>query len=89
MKEKEIGSTRIKRYIGKRNTVVKMFGTSYSKADILNEALNHARVEEHRIKDSTTFRSIYCGRKMVDYNGVDYGRTMQEVMDENPKDFLN
>ena len=32
------------------NTVIKVFNENFSKADILNEALNHARVEEIGLK---------------------------------------
>ncbi|MDR0854896.1 MAG: phosphotransferase [Christensenellaceae bacterium] len=66
--------------------IYKVFSAAkYSKADILNEALNHSRVEETDllvpslldISHDDTTRTI-----ILDY--VD-GKTLQELMEENPK----
>jgi tRNA A-37 threonylcarbamoyl transferase component Bud32 len=86
MKEKkEIIARPDKKIYREGNTVVKMFGTSYSKADILNEALNHARVEETGLKIPQLLGvSIVEGRWSITTEWIE-GRTMQEVMDENPE----
>ena len=64
--------------------VIKVFDEHYSKADILNEALNQARVEE-------TGLNIPKLLEVTKVNGrwaiiMDYipGKTLQQLMDENP-----
>lgn len=65
--------------------VVKMFSEDYSKANVLNEALNHARVEEtglniprlHEVKKIDGKWAI-----VVDYIE---GKTLKQLMDENPQ----
>ena len=64
--------------------VIKLFDEHYSKADILNEALNQARVEE-------TGLNIPKLNEVTKVNGrwaiiMDYipGKTLQQLMDENP-----
>lgn len=64
--------------------LIKVFDKNYSKANILNEALNHARVEETDL-NVPKIRSI----EVVDGNWaiiLDYieGKTLQTLMDENP-----
>ena len=64
--------------------VVKMFSEDYSKANVLNEALNHARVEEtglniprlHEVKKIDGKWAI-----VVDYIE---GETLKQLMDKNP-----
>lgn len=64
--------------------VIKMFGAEYSKANVLNEALNHARVEEtglniphlHEVKKIEGKWAI-----VIDYIE---GKTLRELMEENP-----
>lgn len=65
--------------------LVKVFDKNFSKANILNEALNHARVEETDL-NVPKIRSI----EVVDGNWaivLDYieGRTLQDLMDEHPE----
>lgn len=65
--------------------VVKMFGEDYSKANVLNEALNHARVEDtglniprlHEVKKIDGKWAI-----VIDYIE---GKTLQQLMEENPQ----
>ena len=64
--------------------VVKVFDEHYSKADILNEALNQARVEE-------TGLNIPKLEEVTKVNGkwaivMDYikGKTLAQLMDQNP-----
>ena len=66
------------------DNVIKHFDEHYSKADILNEALNQARVEE-------TGLNIPKLNEVTKVNGrwaivMDYiaGKTLQQLMDENP-----
>ena len=64
--------------------LVKVFDTSFSKANILNEALNHARVEETDL-NVPKLQAV----QVVDGNWaiiLDYieGTTLQELMDKNP-----
>ena len=67
-------------------TLVKLFGKEYPKADILNEALNTARVEE-----STTL-NLAAVQEVTKINGqwaiiLDYVecKTIKQLMDENPE----
>ena len=67
------------------DTLVKEFAANYSKANVLNEALNHARVEETDL-NVPKIRSI----EVVDGNWaimLDFiqGKTLQQLMDENPE----
>lgn len=66
------------------DNVIKLFDEHYSKADILNEALNQARVEE-------TGLNIPKLNEVTKVNGrwaivMDYiaGKTLQQLMDEHP-----
>lgn len=66
------------------DNVIKLFDEHYSKSDILNEALNQARVEE-------TGLNIPKLNEVTKVNGrwaivMDYiaGKTLQQLMDENP-----
>ena len=66
------------------NLCMKVFDASYSKADILNEALNQARVEE-------TGRALPKIREVTVIDGkwtivTDYikGKTLAQLMQENP-----
>lgn len=65
--------------------LIKVFDKNYSKANILNEALNHARVEETDL-NVPKIRSI----EVVDGNWaivLDYieGETLQSLMDKHPE----
>lgn len=66
-------------------TLVKLFNNEYPKSDVLNEALNTARVEE-----STTL-NVPAVHEVTKVNGEwaiiqDFveGKTMQQLMEENP-----
>ena len=67
------------------DTVVKVFGEGFKKADVLNEALNHARVEETALHVpkllgvGTLDGKWYIRREYVP------GRTLAELMAENPE----
>ena len=64
---------------------VKVFDETFSKSDILNEALNQARVEETgllipHIREVTVINN--CWAIVSDYIE---GKTLQQLMDENPE----
>ncbi len=64
--------------------LIKVFDAKYSKADILNEALNHARVEETDL-NVPKIRSIeVVGGKWAIILDFIEGKTLQTLMDENP-----
>lgn len=65
--------------------VVKLFNEDYSKADVLNEALNHARVEETdlnipRILEVTKVDGRWC--IVIEYIP---GKTLAELMEASPE----
>lgn len=67
------------------DTVVKLFDTEcHPKSDVLNEALNQARVEETGlpIPDLKSV-SVIDGKWAITIEYVE-GKTLQELMDENP-----
>ncbi len=66
------------------DNVIKLFDEHYSKADILNEALNQARVEETglnipKLNEVTKVTGRWA--IVMDYIA---GKTLQQLMDENP-----
>ena len=69
-----------------------MFDANYSKADILNEALNHARVEETDL-NVPQIKSIEVvdGKWAIILDYIE-GKTLQQLMNENPEkedEYLN
>lgn len=67
------------------DSVIKMFDEDYSKADVLNEALNTARIEETglnipKLRDVTMIDGKWA--IVIDY--VE-GKTLEELMRENPE----
>lgn len=67
------------------NLCYKVFDKSFSKADIFNEALNQARVEETwlhvpKIHEVTT---VEDGRWAIVYDYIE-GKTLAQLMEENP-----
>ncbi len=66
------------------DATVKVFGASYPKSDVLNEALNQARVEETGLNiPSIRSVSLIDGKWAITLDYIE-GRTLQELMDENP-----
>lgn len=63
---------------------IKVFGSSYPKADVLNEALNQARVEETGLNiPSIRAVSVVDGKWSITLDFIE-GKTLQQLMDENP-----
>ena len=65
--------------------VVKVFDTNYPKADVLNEALNQARVEETGlpIPHVRGVDVMEDGKWSITYDYIE-GRTLEEIMAEDP-----
>lgn len=74
------------------DSLVKVFDANYSKANILNEALNHARVEETDL-NVPKIRSIEVvdGKWAIILDYIE-GETLQSLMDKHPEkedEYLN
>lgn len=85
----ERGDKKIYRDGGK---LVKVFDENFSKANILNEALNHARVEETDLNvPKLQAVQVVDGKWAIILDYID-GTTLQELMDKNPEkedEYLN
>jgi len=66
------------------DTVVKVFDPEYSKASVLNEALNQARVEETGLNIPRILEVFKIGEKWAIRSDYIEGKTLQQIMDENP-----
>jgi tRNA A-37 threonylcarbamoyl transferase component Bud32 len=65
--------------------VIKMFDECYSKADVLNEALNQARVEETGLRLPKLLEVLKIDGKWAIVSEYIKGKTLQQLMDENPE----
>ena len=64
------------------NLAIKVFDENYSKSDILNEALNHARVEETGLNIPKIEEvSKIDGKWAISIDFIE-GKTLQELMEE-------
>ena len=85
--EKLIAERTHKKIYKDGDAAVKVFDGTFPKSDILNEALNHARVEETGLKVPKLLEvKKIDGSWAIAYEYIE-GRTMQQIMDENPADF--
>ena len=66
------------------DTVVKVFDADYSKADILNEALNHARVEETTLHIPKLLEVRRIDGKWAIITEYIQGKTLAALISENP-----
>ncbi len=64
---------------------VKLFNEDYSKADILNEALNHARVEETGLNIPKIFEVTKIDGKWAIVSEFIEGKTLAQLMKEHPE----
>lgn len=74
------------------NVVTKLFDESYPKADILNEALNQARVEETDLKIPKVLEVTSIDGKWAIKREYIEGKTLAELMEEHPEkedEYLN
>lgn len=67
--------------------VIKVFDSGYSKSDILNEALNQARIEETRLNIPKILGVDMIDGKWSIVSEYIKGKTMAQLMDENPDKF--
>ena len=66
------------------NLAIKVFDENFAKSDVLNEALNQARVEETGLNIPKVEEvSKIDGRWTIASDYVE-GKTLQQLMDENP-----
>ncbi len=66
------------------NKVIKVFDQNYSKANILNEALNQARVEETDLKIPKLLEVTKQDGKWAIVTEYIEGKTLEQLMTENP-----
>ena len=66
--------------------VVKVFNEDFSKADILNEALNMARIEETDLNVPKLYEVTMIDGKWAIVSEYIEGKTLAELMEENPAD---
>ena len=86
MKYDEIIKTRKEKVIYRvGNTIVKLFNEDFSKSDVLNEAVNQARIEETGLNVPKLLDVEMIDGKWgiaLEYIG---GKTLEELMKENPE----
>lgn len=75
------------------NSLVKVFGSNYSKSDILNEALNHARVEENTDLNVSKIEAVQVvnGNWAIVLSFIE-GETLESLMESHPEkedEYLN
>ncbi|MBQ4069585.1 MAG: phosphotransferase [Lachnospiraceae bacterium] len=63
---------------------IKVFDESYSKSDILNEALNQARIEETGLNIPKIYEVTMIDGKWAIISEYIKGKTMAQLMEENP-----
>ena len=64
--------------------VIKLFNEDYSKADVLNEALGHARVEETDLHIPKIHEVVKIDGKWAIVMDYIEGKTLEQLMRENP-----
>ncbi len=64
--------------------VIKVFDEAYSKADVLNESLNHARVEETGLHMPTLHEVTKIDGKWAIVTSFVKGETLAALMEKNP-----
>lgn len=63
---------------------IKVFNTDYSKADVLNEALNHARIEGLGLNIPKILEVTMVDGKWAIVTEFIEGKTLAQLMEENP-----
>ncbi len=88
MKYDKILATRPKKTIYKDgDKIIKLFGEEYSKADILNEALNHARVEESGLNMPKVVEVTKIDGKWALILEFIEGKTLYNLNKEHPEKY--
>jgi tRNA A-37 threonylcarbamoyl transferase component Bud32 len=86
MKKEQIIATRKSKTIYKdEDKVIKVFDNEFSKSDILNEALNQARVEETSLKIPKLIKVTKIEGKWAIVSEYIPGKTLETLMTENPE----
>ncbi len=86
LKQEQIIATRPTKIVYREgDTVVKLFDPEYSKAAVLNEALNQARVEETDLHIPQLHEVFKVDGRWAIRSDYIEGRTLQQLMDENPE----
>ena len=86
MKLEQIIATRPKKTIYRDgDVVIKLFHEDYSKSDILNEALNQARVEETGLAIPKILEVTKIDGKWAIISEYVEGPTLEQLMDEHPE----
>lgn len=67
------------------NNVIKLFNEDYSKSDILNEALNQARVEETGLLIPKILEVTKIDGKWAIVSEYIEGKTLEQLMNESPE----
>ena len=65
---------------------VKVFNNNYTKADVLNEALNHARIEQTGLNIPEILEVTRIDGKWAIVSQYIHGKTMTQLMEEHPED---
>lgn len=83
-KENLVSKSGHKEFYRKNDVFCKVFDDTFSKSDILNEALNQARVEETGLH-IPVLREVekVNGKWAIEYDFIE-GKTLKVLMDENP-----
>lgn len=82
--EKVLAERKDKTIYKNGDATIKVFGASYPKSDILNEALNHARVEETGLPIPAIREvSVIDGKWAITIDYIE-GKTLEEIMEEDP-----
>ena len=63
---------------------IKVFNAEYSKADVLNEALNQARIEETGLNIPKVLEVTMIDGKWAIVSEFIKGKTLAQLMEENP-----
>ncbi len=69
------------------NKAIKVFNSNFSKADVLNEALNQARIEETGLNIPKILDIELIDGKWAIISEFIEGKTMAQLMEENPDKF--
>ena len=64
---------------------IKVFNAEYSKADVLNEALNQARIEETGLNIPKVLEVTMIDGKWAIVSEFITGKTLSQLLDENPE----
>ncbi len=67
------------------DTCIKVFDTHYSKADVLNEALNQARIEETGLNIPKILGVTLIDGQWAIISEFIEGKTLSQLMEENPE----